>query len=75
MNVKSDADDLRDEYEFTPEQLRQGVRGKYAERYRQGTNLVPLDPDVAEVFPDAEAVNQALRALAGIIKERSRPAA
>jgi hypothetical protein len=75
MSAKSDADDLREEYEFTPEQMRQGVRGKYAERYRQGTNLVPLDPDVAEVFPDAAAVNQALRALAGIIKERSRSAA
>ena len=75
MNAKSDADDLREEYEFTPEQLRQGVRGKYAERYAQGTNLVPLDPDVAEIFPDAASVNQALRALAGIIKERSRSAA
>ncbi|HEX8673193.1 MAG TPA: hypothetical protein VF710_14965 [Longimicrobium sp.] len=75
MNAKSDADDLGEEYEFTPEQLRQGVRGKYAERYAQGTNLVPLDPDVAEIFPDAASVNQALRALAGIIKERSRSAA
>jgi hypothetical protein len=75
MSAKWDADDLREEYDFTPEQLRQGVRGKYAQRYRQGTNLVPLDPDVAEVFPDAAAVNQALRALAGIIKERSRSAA
>jgi hypothetical protein len=75
MNAKSDADDLRGEYEFTPEQLRQGVRGKYAERYAQGTNLVPLDSDVAEIFPDAASVNQALRALAGIIKERSRSAA
>lgn len=75
MNAKLDADDLREEYEFTPEQLRQGVRGKYAERFAQGTNLVPLDADVAEIFPDAAAVNQALRALAGIIKERSRSAA
>ena len=75
MNVKPDADDLRDEYELTAEQLREGVRGKYAERYTRGTNLVPLDSDVAEIFPDAAAVNQALRTLAGIIKERSRPAA
>ncbi len=75
MNAKSDADDLREEYEFTPEQLRQGVRGKYAERFAQGTNLIPLDADVAEIFPDAAAVNRALRALAGIIKERSRSAA
>jgi len=75
MNAKSGADDLRNEYEFTPEQLRQGVRGKYAERYAQGTNLVPLDPDVAGVLPDAASVNQALRALAGIIKECSRSTA
>jgi hypothetical protein len=39
------------------------VRGKYVERYRQGTNLVLLDPDVAAAFPDAKAVNDALRLL------------
>jgi len=75
MNVQSDADGLREEYDFTPEQLNQGVRGKYAARFAAGTNLVPLDPDVAEVFPDAAAVNRALRALAGIINERNRSAA
>jgi hypothetical protein len=75
MNRQPDADDLRDEYDFTPEQLLQGVRGKYAARYAEGTNLVPLDADVAEVFPDAAAVNRALRALAGIINERARSAA
>ena len=48
-----------------------GVRGKYAERYAQGTNLVRLDPDVAKVFPDSTAVNDALRALVKIIQERS----
>jgi hypothetical protein len=74
-NARSDADELREEYDFTAEDLRRGVRGKYAERYAQGTNLVPLDPDVAEVFPDAAAVNQALRALVGIIKERSQASA
>jgi hypothetical protein len=62
--------EMRDEYDFS-----QGVRGKYAERYARGTNLVPLDPDVREVFPDAAAVNQALRALAGIIKEHSKASA
>ncbi|HEX8450988.1 MAG TPA: hypothetical protein VF647_02765 [Longimicrobium sp.] len=75
MNGRSDADDLRAEYDFTPEQLHEGVRGKYAARYAEGTNLVPLDPDVAAVFPDAAAVNHALRALAAIIKERARSAA
>jgi hypothetical protein len=64
-------DDLRPEYSF-----RGGVRGKYAERYAQGTNIILLDPDVAEVFPDAASVNRALRALAGIIKDQTqKPAA
>jgi len=54
-------DDLLPEYDFS--QLKGGVRGKYAERYREGTNLVLLDPDVAAAFPDAKAVNDALRQL------------
>jgi hypothetical protein len=58
--------------EILPEySLRGGVRGKYAERYARGTNLVRLDPDVAAVFPDSESVNRALRALADIIHERT----
>ncbi len=61
-NVESeDEDDLRPEYDFS--QMKAGVRGKYVERYRQGTNLVLLDPDVAAAFPDAKAVNDALRLL------------
>ncbi|MGB2621110.1 MAG: hypothetical protein WA857_16075 [Candidatus Acidiferrum sp.] len=40
-----------------------GVRGKYVERYRAGTNLVPLSPDVAKHFPNEQSVNQALRGL------------
>jgi hypothetical protein len=71
-NSEEPGDELRDEYDFTPEQLRGAVRGKYAERYARGTNLVRLDPDVAEVFPDAEAVNQALRALASVIRARTQ---
>lgn len=54
-------DELRPEYDETL--LKDGVRGKYVERYRAGTNLVLLAPDVAEVFPTAEAVNEALRLL------------
>jgi len=54
-------DDLEPEYDFS--QMQGGVRGKYVERYRQGTNLVLLDPDVAAAFPDAKAVNDALRLL------------
>jgi hypothetical protein len=75
MSDKSDADELRDEYEFLPEELQRGEKGKYAQRYAEGVNLVRLDPDVAAVFPDSEAVNQALRALAGIIHERERRSA
>ncbi len=54
-------DELRSEYDFT--QMQGGIRGKYVERYRQGTNLVRLDPDVARSFPNDEAVNEALRML------------
>jgi hypothetical protein len=50
------ADDMRPEYD-----LRGGVRGKYYERYKQGTNVVLLEPDVAKVFRDSATVNEALR--------------
>lgn len=53
-------DELRPEYDLQ-KLLRNGVRGKYAERYRAGTNLVLLAPDVAEAFPNEEMVNEALR--------------
>jgi hypothetical protein len=60
---------MRDEYDFSG-----GVRGKYAARYERGTNIVMLDRDVAEVFPTPEAVNTALRALAGIIHHHEHKA-
>jgi hypothetical protein len=53
-------DELRPEYEL-PKLPKGGVRGKYAERYRAGSNLVLLEPDVAKVFPSEKAVNEALR--------------
>ena len=53
------------EYDFS-----QGVRGKYARRYARGTNVVVLEPDVAKLFPNAEAVNSSLRSLAAIIRRR-----
>lgn len=74
MNARSDADAPRTEYDFTAEDLRKGERGRYAARHAAGTRLVTLDHDVAEVFPDAAAVNDALRALAGIIRQRTQPA-
>ena len=60
-------DDLRPEYDLT-QLLKGGVRGKYAERYRAGTNLVLLAPDVAHAFPAEEAVNQALRLVIQLAK-------
>ncbi len=56
--------EMLDEYDFS-----EAVVGKYAKQYAQGTNIVVLDPDVAKVFPDSAAVNQALRQ---IIQQRSR---
>jgi hypothetical protein len=52
---------MRDEYEIS--ELKGTVRGKYHEKYKAGTNLVLRQPDVAEAFPDADSVNEALRAL------------
>ncbi len=59
-------DDLRPEYDLS--QLKNRVRGKYAERYKEGTNLVLLAPDVAQSFPDSESVNEALRLLIKVAK-------
>jgi hypothetical protein len=56
-----DDDDLRPEYDLS--QLKGGVRGKYFEQYRSGTNLALLAPDVRLAFPTDDAVNQALRSL------------
>jgi hypothetical protein len=50
--------DLLPEYDFS-----RGVRGKYARRFAEGTNLVKLEPDVAKVFRDSASVNRALRQL------------
>jgi hypothetical protein len=59
MTGKSKQDDeMRDHYDFSG-----GVRGKYAARYAEGTNVVVLAPDVAAMFPDSVAVNEALRTL------------
>ena len=57
--MKREKDALRDEY---PEALiKSGARGKYAKRYREGTNVVLIEPDLHKLFPDSEAVNRALR--------------
>jgi hypothetical protein len=64
-NHKS-ANDMRPEYDFAS--MKGGVRGKYVAQYRGGTNLVLLDPEVAEAFPTDAAVNEALRAVLSITK-------
>jgi hypothetical protein len=55
-------DDMRKEYDLS--KLQGGVRGKYYRRATAGTNLVLIEPDLANMFPDSEAVNRALRVLA-----------
>jgi len=61
MKKKSELnDDLRLEYDLKS-LLKGGVRGKYAKRYRAGTNLVLLEPEVARAFPNDKAVNEALK--------------
>jgi hypothetical protein len=61
--------DLLDEYDFS-----KGVRGKYAKRYAEGTNVVLLAPDVTAAFPDAESVNEALRVLVRIARRSGNKA-
>lgn len=60
---------MRDEYDFS-----EGVRGKYASRFAEGSNVIVLEPDVAEAFPDGQAVNEALRVLARAMKKASEKA-
>ena len=70
MNTESnDSDAMREEYDFSG-----GVRGKYAARFAEGSNVVVLDPDVADLFTDSKSVNEALRTLAEIAARQSRKA-
>lgn len=57
---------MKDEYDFS-----KGVRGKYAKQYKQGTNIVLLDPELRKSFPDDEAVNKALRELLELKRTQS----
>jgi hypothetical protein len=60
-------DDIAAEYDFS-----KGVRGKYSERYAEGTNVVVLSPDVAAFFPDSDSVNEALRGLVEIARKSTK---
>lgn len=59
--------EMRDEYDFS-----KGIRGRYAARYKEGCNVVLLEPDVAEAFPDSRSVNRMLRALIQLANKRTR---
>lgn len=61
-------DDLREEYDFS--QMNGLVRGKYYQQYKNGTNIVHLDPDVVAAFKSEESINEALRSLINIAKEK-----
>jgi len=59
--------DMLDEYDFS-----NGMRGKYVKRLAAGSNIVVLSPDVAEIFSDSDSVNEALRALAKLVRKRTK---
>lgn len=61
--------DMLEEYDFS-----EGIQGKYTQKYSSGTNVVVIEPDVAEYFPDHDSVNQALRSLTEIIKKAKKTA-
>ncbi len=60
-----DQDTMRPEYDFTD-----AVRGATASRYAEGANVVVIDPELLDVFPDSESVNATLRALAPVLRHR-----
>ena len=64
MKVMKNDPDMLEEYDF-----RDGIRGKYASKYKEGTNVVILDPELIEYFPDSASVNEALRSLARLMKK------
>ena len=66
MSQENKQDVMRTEYNFST-----GIRGKHHEAFRQGTNLVLLEPDVAEVFKDSATVNAALRTLVNIARDHA----
>jgi len=66
--INKSKDALRAEYDLSS--LKGGIKGKYVKRYRLGTNLVLLEPDVAKAFPDQKTVNAALRVLINVAKRQ-----
>jgi len=68
---KKASDGLRAEYDLS--RLKGGVRGKYYRQVTEGTNLVLVEPELAEVFPDTESVNRALRLLVDTAEAAAKP--
>lgn len=66
MKKASKVQEILEEYDFS-----NGVRGKYAKKYHQGSNIVVLEPDVAQEFQNSEAVNQALRSITALTRRSS----
>jgi len=64
MKVMKNDPDMLEEYDFS-----NGIRGKYASKYKEGTNIVILDPELIEYFPDSASVNEALKSLARLMKK------
>ncbi len=69
--AKRRSDDLRPEYDLS--RLTGGVRGKYFRRATAGTNVVLIEPELADVFPNAESVNRALRLLVNTARAAASP--
>ena len=64
MKAMKNEPDMLEEYDFS-----KGIRGKYASKYKAGTNIVKLDPELIEYFPDSASVNEALKSLAKLMKK------
>jgi hypothetical protein len=69
MKKANEAEDMKPEYDFS-----HGVRGKYAKKYDEGSNIILLDPDVAKLFPDSKTVNDALRVLVKVARQKVKKA-
>jgi len=64
MKIMKNDPEMLEEYDFS-----NGIRGKYASKYKKGTNIVALDPELIEYFPDSASVNEALKSLARLMKK------
>ena len=69
MKKANKAEAMKPEYDFS-----HGVRGKYAKKYDEGSNIILLDPDVAKLFPDSKTVNDALRVLVKVARQKVKKA-